>query len=134
MRLLAPMLKPTTTRSATSADTVQTLLVASDSPLPPLAAGLFAGAVAPPPAPLSAPVRAPPPERPPPRESEPGLAELLRREAKRLLAYTSLSLGEISRRCGFRDQSYFTKVFRKEVNLTPGEFRHLLIPGTHAAG
>jgi len=48
------------------------------------------------------------------------------REAKHLLAHTDLSLGEISRRCGFCDQSYFTKVFRKHINLTPSEFRHIL--------
>jgi len=47
-------------------------------------------------------------------------------EAKRLLAFTSLSVGEVCRRCGFRDQSYFTKVFRREINLTPREFRRLL--------
>lgn len=48
-------------------------------------------------------------------------------EAKRLLAYTTLSLGEIARRCGFKDQSYFTKVFRRQINLTPREFRRLLV-------
>ncbi len=47
-------------------------------------------------------------------------------EAKRLLAYSNQSLGEISRLCGFKDQSYFTKVFRREINLTPRQFRHLL--------
>lgn len=49
-------------------------------------------------------------------------------EAKRLLAYTDLSLFEIAGRCGFRDQSYFTRVFRREVNLTPGQFRRMLAP------
>ena len=48
-------------------------------------------------------------------------------EAKRLLAFTSLSIGEIGRRCGFRDQSYVTKVFQNHINLTPSEFRRLLI-------
>ncbi|MDT8388998.1 MAG: helix-turn-helix domain-containing protein [Lentisphaeria bacterium] len=47
-------------------------------------------------------------------------------EAKRLLVYTDLSLREISIRCGFSEQSYFTKVFRRLVNLTPGEFRGML--------
>jgi len=47
-------------------------------------------------------------------------------EAKRLLAYTDLSLTEISASCGFSDQSYFTKVFRQAVNMTPGEFRSML--------
>ena len=47
-------------------------------------------------------------------------------EAKRLLAYTNLSLAEIGQRCGFCDQSYFTKVFRRAINLTPREFRRIL--------
>ncbi len=47
-------------------------------------------------------------------------------EAKRLLSFTSLSISELCRRCGFQDQSYFTKVFRREINLTPREFRRLL--------
>ncbi len=48
------------------------------------------------------------------------------KEAKRLLTFTTLPLNEISFRCGFSDQSYFTKVFVKYINLTPGEFRKLL--------
>jgi AraC-like DNA-binding protein len=48
------------------------------------------------------------------------------KEAKRLLTFTALPLGEISLRCGFRDQSYFTKVFRKFVNIGPREFRNML--------
>lgn len=48
------------------------------------------------------------------------------KEAKRLLAFTTLSISEISIRCGFSDQSYFTKVFRKNVNMSPKEFRKML--------
>ena len=48
------------------------------------------------------------------------------KEAKRLLSFTSLTLGEISTRCGFKDQSYFTKVFKKSLNITPKEFRVML--------
>ena len=48
------------------------------------------------------------------------------REAKRLLTFTSLPIGEISLRCGFKDQSYFTKVFFNFVNIKPGEFRKTL--------
>ncbi len=54
------------------------------------------------------------------------LTEIRIREAKRLLAYSTQSLGEISRLCGFKDQSYFTKVFRREINLAPREFRNML--------
>jgi len=49
------------------------------------------------------------------------------KEAKRLLTFTSLSLGEISIRCGFKDQSYFTKVFTKNINIGPREFKNMLI-------
>lgn len=48
------------------------------------------------------------------------------REAKRLLAFTSLPIGEIASRCGFKDQSYFTKVFYGVVNIKPREFRGML--------
>jgi AraC-like DNA-binding protein len=54
------------------------------------------------------------------------LAALRVSEAKRLLAYTDLSLTEVAEQCGFGDQSYFTKVFRRNVNMTPGEFRSML--------
>ena len=47
-------------------------------------------------------------------------------EARRLLATTGRSLGEIAEACGFTDQSHFTRHFRREVNLTPGRFRALL--------
>ncbi len=44
-------------------------------------------------------------------------------DAKRLLIHTSDSLGSISFACGFEDQSYFTKVFRKSVGINPSRFR-----------
>ncbi|MFA4944290.1 MAG: helix-turn-helix transcriptional regulator [Lentisphaeria bacterium] len=47
-------------------------------------------------------------------------------EAKRLLALTSLSVREVGERCGFRDQSYFTKVFSRQIGLRPNEFRGML--------
>lgn len=52
------------------------------------------------------------------------------KEAKRLLTFTSLPLGEISIRCGFKDQSYFTKVFTKNINIGPREFRNMLTQET----
>lgn len=48
------------------------------------------------------------------------------KEAKRLLAYTDLSIGEISDRCGFSDQSYFSKVFFRHISISPREFRNML--------
>ena len=47
-------------------------------------------------------------------------------QAKRLLIGTNLRLGEIAERCGFSDQSYFSKVFSRQVNLTPRRFRAVL--------
>ena len=44
-------------------------------------------------------------------------------KAKTLLADTSLSLPEIKEACGFEDQSYFTKLFRLETGLPPGQWR-----------
>ncbi len=44
-------------------------------------------------------------------------------EAKRLLRSADLSIGEIARRTGFKDQSYFTKVFKSNIGSTPTEFR-----------
>ncbi|MDF1567333.1 MAG: helix-turn-helix domain-containing protein [Spirochaetaceae bacterium] len=44
-------------------------------------------------------------------------------EAKRLLANSTASLGDIGYACGFEDQSYFTRVFRKSVGTTPSMYR-----------
>lgn len=40
-----------------------------------------------------------------------------------LLLESGLSLAEVAQRCGFCDQSHFTSVFKKNVGMTPGEFR-----------
>jgi len=62
------------------------------------------------------------------------LMETRLREAKRLLATTELDLAEIADLCGFFDQSHFTKAFKAGINLTPGEFRKLLVlPGKSIA-
>jgi len=52
--------------------------------------------------------------------------ELRIAEAKRLLAESGMEISEIAETCGFSDQSHFTRLFRAEVNLTPGRFRALL--------
>lgn len=44
-------------------------------------------------------------------------------ESKELLANTNYSLMEVSLSCGFEDQSYFTKVFKKSQGCTPKEYR-----------
>ena len=44
-------------------------------------------------------------------------------ESKKLLLDKKLPLVEVAGRVGFQDQSYFTKVFKKLMNTSPGEFR-----------
>lgn len=44
-------------------------------------------------------------------------------KAKAMLLTTNASIVEICDRCGFDDQSYFTKVFKKYTGVTPGRFR-----------
>ncbi len=46
-------------------------------------------------------------------------------EAKRLLTHTDLTISEIADRTGYKGQSYFGKVFKEIVGLTPSEFRML---------
>lgn len=44
-------------------------------------------------------------------------------EARRLLLDSDMSLGDVAFACGFEDQSYFTKVFKKQVGIPPSRYR-----------
>lgn len=55
------------------------------------------------------------------------LTELRIQEAKRLLADTSLKVYEIAQKVGYPDAVYFNKVFKKNVGLTPKDYRLLKI-------
>ena len=44
--------------------------------------------------------------------------------ACQLLVRTDAPLAQIALECGFGDQSYFTRVFRKRTGRTPGDYRH----------
>ncbi|WP_417684135.1 helix-turn-helix domain-containing protein [Roseibium sp.] len=44
-------------------------------------------------------------------------------EARRLLAFSDLSISQISYDLGYEDPAYFSRVFRKEVGESPQEFR-----------
>ena len=44
-------------------------------------------------------------------------------EAKRLLAFTDLSVSEIATRLNYFDASYFSKIFKSETQKTPLEFK-----------
>ena len=51
------------------------------------------------------------------------LTSLRVRKAKELLGGSRLSMAEISEICGFRNQYYFSKVFKESTSLTPTEYR-----------
>lgn len=56
------------------------------------------------------------------------LTQLRVDRACHLLARTETELAQIAQSCGFGDQSYFTRVFRKATQQTPGEFRRAQTP------
>jgi AraC family transcriptional regulator len=37
--------------------------------------------------------------------------------------HTDLPLADVAVRCGFADQSHFTKLFRRSIGVSPGSFR-----------
>ncbi len=43
--------------------------------------------------------------------------------ARRLLHTGTLSVKEVARRCGWEDEHYFSRFFKRQTGLTPGEFR-----------
>ncbi len=45
--------------------------------------------------------------------------------AKEYLLNSSLKITEVAQKVGFEDASYFGKVFRKEIGVTPSEYRDL---------
>ena len=42
---------------------------------------------------------------------------------KQILAFTNISIEELSEKCGFSSQSYFTRAFKKKTGLSPMQFR-----------
>jgi len=53
--------------------------------------------------------------------------ELRMKEAKKLLAVTSLRVSEIAERLGYNDLAYFTNMFKKTVGTTPSTYRKMLL-------
>lgn len=43
--------------------------------------------------------------------------------ACRLLSFSDMGIGEISEATGFREQYYFSRVFKKELGMTPSEYK-----------
>jgi AraC-like DNA-binding protein len=52
------------------------------------------------------------------------LLELRLVRARSLLAETRLTIKEIAAQTGFQDEHYFSRLFRRKLNLTPGEWRN----------
>jgi AraC-like DNA-binding protein len=52
------------------------------------------------------------------------ITRLRMEKAVRLLRHTNRGIMDIALECGFQDQSYFTKVFRKMIGCTPKQFRN----------
>ena len=48
--------------------------------------------------------------------------------AKRLLGGSPLSIAEIAERCGFTDEMYFHRIFKRETGMTPTEYRKQCLP------
>lgn len=51
------------------------------------------------------------------------LTNIRMENARKLLVSTSLSIGEISSRCGYADYRVFTKVFKRNEGITPSQYR-----------
>jgi AraC-like DNA-binding protein len=51
------------------------------------------------------------------------IAERIILQAKRLLKFTSLQIGEIAYKIGFDDASYFVKFFKRHVDMSPSSYR-----------
>ena len=45
-------------------------------------------------------------------------------EAKRLLLSTGLTVAEIAQAVGYADARYFARLFRRQTDLTPSEYRN----------
>lgn len=44
-------------------------------------------------------------------------------KSRQLLKNTNLTMGEIAYNCGFPDQNYFSRLFKKYVGMTPSQYR-----------
>ena len=54
-------------------------------------------------------------------------------KAKQLLVDSTLSLAQIAQKCGFADQSHFTRIFAQLVQSSPGQWRRHWRSGPAAA-
>lgn len=62
------------------------------------------------------------------------IAARINLEARRLLAHTALTVASITDQLGFEETTHFVKFFRREIGVTPGEFRRrFMASGAQAA-
>lgn len=52
-------------------------------------------------------------------------------EAKRLLTFSALSVGEIGFRLGFEEKSYFSRIFKQDTGFTPIDFKNKMSEKYH---
>ena len=52
------------------------------------------------------------------------ITEVRIKKAKNMLAYDDFSVNEIAEKCGFSSSHYFSRIFKKEVGLTPFEYKN----------
>lgn len=52
------------------------------------------------------------------------ITEVRIKKAKNMLAYDNISVNEIAEKCGFSSSHYFSRIFKKEVGLTPLEYKN----------
>jgi AraC family transcriptional regulator, transcriptional activator of pobA len=57
------------------------------------------------------------------RTAAQGIRDRLILEAKRLLAFSGLSISQVAYELGYTDPAYFSRVFRKETGEAPADFR-----------
>jgi len=57
-------------------------------------------------------------------------------KAAAMLVTTNLPISEVAKTCGFEDQSWFSKIFKNNTNLTPGKYRErgMTTGGIYAEG
>ena len=52
------------------------------------------------------------------------ITEVRVKKAKNMLAYDNFSVNEIAEKCGFSSAHYFSRIFKKEVGMTPLEYKN----------
>ena len=61
------------------------------------------------------------------------LHERMMLEARRLLAYTPMTVSEVAQQLGYHDPAYFTKFFTRQVGDTPTAYRTAVATGVRSA-